>query len=206
MHQLLNALRAGQDWREARHSVFRNGSFGNGSAMRVGPLGAYLHDAPADEVVAQADLSANVTHSHPEGRAGAVAVALAAWLAARGRQAAPRNGSDLLRAVAARLPDGLAVTRGMLKAAELRHDTPLLEAVETLGNGRRVSCQDTVPLALWLALNHLDSYERAVRKAIAAGGDTDTTAAIVGSIVAAYGGVACIPRRWLALVEPIPAS
>jgi hypothetical protein len=81
----------------------------------------------------------------------------------------------------------------MLRAAELRHDTPLLEAVETLGNGRRVSCQDTVPWALWLALSHLDSYERAVRKAIAAGDDTDTTAAIVGSIVAAHGGVASNP-------------
>ena len=75
-----------------------------------------------------------------------------------------------------------------------------------LGNGSRISCQDTVPLALWLALNHLDDYEGAVRAAIAAGGDTDTTAAIVGSIVAAYGGVGCIPARWRSLVEPVPTT
>ena len=183
MRQLLDANRAGRDWRNARHSVFRDGSFGNGSAMRVGPLGAYLHDAPADEVVAQADVSAEITHSHPEGRAGAVAVALAAWLAARTRGAGLRTGGD-----------------------GLPPDTPLSEAVVTLGNGSRISCPDTVPLALWLALHHLDGYERAVRRAIAACGDTDTTAAIVGSIVAAHAGPACIPQRWLAAVEPIPAG
>ena len=63
-----------------------------------------------------------------------------------------------------------------------------------------------VPLALWLALNRLDDYEGVVRAAIAAGGDTDTTGAIVGSIVAAHGGPACIPAHWRPLVEPIPVN
>ena len=206
MHHLLVALREGQPWREARHSVFRNGSFGNGSAMRAGPLGAYFHDAPVDEVVAEAELSAEVTHSHPEGRAGAIAVALAAWVAARSRDSRPRNGPELLAAVATRLTPGLQVTAGLAKAVGLTSDAPLSEAAAALGNGSRVSCQDTVPLALWLALNRLDDYEGAVRAAIAAGGDTDTTAAIVGSIVTAYGGVSCIPARWRSCVEPIPAT
>jgi ADP-ribosylglycohydrolase len=52
----------------------------------------------------------------------------------------------------------------------------------------------------------LHASDRAVRKANAAGGDTDTTAAIVGSIVASYGSLAGIPPQWIALVEPIPAS
>lgn len=205
MRRLLEAVRAGQGWRKARHSVFRDGSFGNGSAMRAGPLGAYFHDARVDEVAAQADLSAEVTHAHPEGRTGAVAVALAPWLAARSRGAA-RGGSDLLRAVASQLPAGLAVTAGVARVAALPPETPLPQAVAALGNGSRISCPDTVPLALWLALHGLGNYELAVRKAITAGGDTDTTAAIVGSIVAAHGGVAGIPERWLALVEPIPLA
>jgi len=204
MHHLLVALREGQPWREARHSVFRNGSFGNGSAMRAGPLGAYFHDAPVDEVVAEAELSAEVTHSHPEGRAGAIAVALAAWIAARRRDSRHRSGQELLATVATHLTPGLQVTSGLAKAVGLTPDAPLSEAVAALGNGSRISCQDTVPLALWLALNRLDDYEGAVRAAIAAGGDTDTTAAIVGSIVAAHGGLACIPAHWRSLVEPIP--
>jgi ADP-ribosylglycohydrolase len=204
MHHLLVALRGGQPWREARHSVFENGSFGNGSAMRIGPLGAYFHDTPIEHVVAQAELSAEVTHSHPEGRAGAIAVALAAWLAADNRNSLPRSGPELLRTVATRLAPSLRVTAGLAKAVGLAPDTPLSRAVADLGNGSRVSCQDTVPLALWLALNRLGDYEGAVRAAIAAGGDTDTTAAIVGSIVAAYGGSACIPARWRSLVEPLP--
>lgn len=205
MRLLLAAVREGQDWRQARHSVFRNGSFGNGSAMRVGPLGAHLGDAPVEEVIAQAELSAEVTHAHPEGRAGAVAVALGGWLAVRDRGATVRSGPERLAAVAARLPPGLEVTAGVARAASLARETPLRAAVGELGNGSRISCQDTVPLALWLALNHLDDYEEAVRLAVAAGGDTDTTAAMVGSIVAAYGGSRCVPGRWLALVEPIPA-
>ncbi len=206
MRLLLDALREGRGWREARHSVYREGSFGNGSAMRAGPLGAYFHDAHVDHVVAQSELSAEVTHSHPEGRAGAIAVALAAWLAARSRGATLRSGRELLGAVAAQLPTGLDLTKGVARAACLAPDASLRDAVHALGNGSRVSCQDTVPLSLWLALNHLDEYERAVRTAIAAGGDTDTTAAIVGSIIAAYGGLSCIPAHWRALVESVPVA
>ena len=55
------------------------GSFGNGAAMRVAPLGAYFADE-LDAVVEQASFSAEVTHSHPEGIAGAIAVAVAAAL------------------------------------------------------------------------------------------------------------------------------
>ncbi len=206
MRRLLAAVREGQDWRPARHSVFRNGSFGNGSAMRVGPLGAYLGDAPVEEVIAQAELSAEVTHAHPEGRAGAVAVALGAWLAVSDRGATMPSGPERLAAVAAQLPPGLEVTVGVARAAGLAPDTPLQAAVGELGNGSRISCQDTVPLALWLALNHLDDYEEAVRRAIAAGGDTDTTAAMVGSIVAARGGSRCVPESWRSLVEPLPEA
>jgi ADP-ribosylglycohydrolase len=204
MHQLLAALCRGEDWRQARHAVFRNGSFGNGSAMRVGPLGAYLHDAPVGEVVAQAALSAEITHSHPEGGAGAVAVAVAAWLAARSRGSAPHDPRDLFQTIAAHLLSDLEVTAGVQRAASLPATTRLRDAVAALGNGARISCQDTMPLALWLALHNLRDYERGVRKAIAAGGDTDTTAAIVGSVIAAQAGASSVPASWLAAVERLP--
>ena len=77
-------------------------------------------------------------------------------------------------------------------------------AVDLLGNGSRVSCADTVPLALWIAAFHLDDYPAAVETAVAAGGDTDTMAAIVGGIVAARISAAGIPPAWREAVEPLP--
>jgi ADP-ribosylglycohydrolase len=204
MHSLLPALRDGGDWRRLAERLFPGGSYGNGSAMRVAPLGAYFHEAPADRVAAEAERSAEVTHAHPEARTGAVATALAAWLSARSRGSAKPDAADLWTAVLAPLDPSLRVTRGVHAAASLPPDTPLGDAVMQLGNGSHVTCADTVPLALWVAFGDLDDFAAAVRQAVAAGGDTDTLAAIVGGIVAARVGVEGIPERWLAAVEPVP--
>lgn len=86
---ILHAIRDGVPWQEAAAVAFDGqGSCGNGAAMRVAPLGAYFAD-DLETVVEQAKLSAEVTHSHTEGIAGAVAVALAA--AQAGGRAVPRR-------------------------------------------------------------------------------------------------------------------
>jgi ADP-ribosylglycohydrolase len=206
MHELLNRLREGADWREARFGTFPDGSFGNGSAMRVAPLGAFLADQPVGTVVEQAARSAVVTHGHPQGVAGAVATALAAWHAARSRGGPAPHAAGLLEAIVATLSADSAVARGLAAARGLPSKTLLGEAVDALGNGSRVSCADTVPLALWLACSHLDDYRGAVQKAVAAGGDTDTLAAIVGGIVAARVSSSGIPSRWREGLEPPPLA
>jgi ADP-ribosylglycohydrolase len=204
MHALLNRLRSGEEWETARFAVFRDGSFGNGSAMRVAPLGAFLSDRPDAEVVEQASRSAIVTHAHPEGAAGAVAVALAAAHAARSRGRPAPDAARVLDAVRTALPAGSVVAQGLESARALPPDTDLGRAVALLGNGSRVSCADTVPLALWIATAHLDDYRSAVETAVAAGGDTDTMAAIVGGIVAARVSASAIPTEWRDAVEPLP--
>ncbi len=78
-------------------------------------------------------------------------------------------------------------------------------AVRRLGNGSRVSAQDTVPFALWCAARHLRDYQAALWQTVQGGGDTDTTCAMVGGIVAARVGRAGIPQAWLAAREPLPA-
>jgi ADP-ribosylglycohydrolase len=206
MQVLLAALREGKPWTEARTVVFPDGSYGNGSAMRIAPLGAYLAGAPREVVVEQAALSADVTHGHPEGHAGAIAVTLAAWHAVRSRDSPRPAPDEMLREIADAMDAALDTTRGVRAAAALPMETALVEAVERLGNGRRVLCQDTVPLALWLAARHLDDYEAAVRHAVAAGGDADTIAAIVGGIVAARVGRSGIPAAWRDAVEPLPVE
>ena len=54
------------------------------------------------------------------------------------------------------------------------------------------------------AINYLDNFEEALWQTISVGGDADTTGAMVGGIVAAYGGQACIPQAWLERCEPLP--
>jgi ADP-ribosylglycohydrolase len=206
MHLVLPELRAGKDWRELKESVFPGGSFGNGSAMRVAPLGAFFYDAPVETVVLEAMRSAEVTHAHPEGLTGAAATAVAAWLAARTRGAPIPPLAELYSAARAPLDPSLNVTRGIEAAKQLGPSVGLAEAVSQLGNGSMVSCQDTVPLALWIAFQHLDDFRTAVSHAVAAGGDTDTLAAIVGGIVASRVGVDSIPGEWRKAVEPLPVA
>ena len=205
--ELLELIRAGTPWPVAAASAFDGqGSCGNGAAMRVGPLGAWFADSTT-RAAAQARASAEVTHAHPEGIAGAVAVAVAAALAARARLDGDRPApARLLAAVAAALDPAAEVHRRVRRAVGLL-GRALPEAVEVLGNGSRVTAQDTVAFTLWVAATHLDDYPAAIRACVEAGGDVDTTAAIVGAIVAAHTGVGTpggVPDGWLAAREPLP--
>ena len=197
-HGLLRAFQSGVSWEVAAPAMFGGaGSFGNGAAMRIAPLGGYLADRPLQEVAEQARLSSIVTHAHPEGVAGGVAVALAA--------AAAWNGCDargLFDAALAHTPAG-QTRAGIQRAAELPADlTPELAARE-LGSGQRVSAQDTVPFVLWCAAHALAGpYEEAFWRTIRGLGDRDTTCAMVGGIVA----LSCreVPPEWIAAREPLP--
>jgi ADP-ribosylglycohydrolase len=78
------------------------------------------------------------------------------------------------------------------------------EAAYLLGNGSQVLAQDTVPFTLWAAATYLDDYRSAILACIEGGGDVDTTAAIVGGIVASYTGRDGIPLDWRTSREPLP--
>lgn len=198
-HRLLEQIANGIDWRNAAECVFPGGSFGNGSAMRIAPLSAYFADDDYAEVASQARLSAGVTHAHPEGLAGGVAAAIAGAYAWKHRDSrsddATRRG--LFDAVLPHIPNG-AVRRGIEKAAGLDFGLSVEAVVSFVGNGRQISCQDTLPFCLWVAARHLDDYRTAVVETIRGGGDIDTNAAIVGGIVSLAVGREGIPRRWLA--------
>lgn len=198
MRELLPALAPPGAWRREAGRLFGGqGSMGNGSAMRVAPLGAYF--APdLERVVEQAALSAEVTHCHPDGVAGAIAVAVAAALATDYQDRAPQ---ELLQAVIDQTPAG-SVRRRLMRARDLGPEAPPLAAAVHLGNGSEVTCEDTVPFVIWSAARNLASFETALWDTVRARGDMDTTCAMVGGILAA-GGVAP-PPAWLAAREPLP--
>lgn len=205
MHGLLGKIQLGFPWKQTATSLFNGkGSFGNGGAMRVSPLGAYFAD-DIDMVVEQARLSSEVTHTHPEAIAGAIAVAVAtalAWHCCVGKQRPTRT--TFIEQVLPYVPDS-QVKQGIESAKELPSNIPLWpDVVTTLGNGSMVSAQDTVPLALWSAGEYMDNYEEAIWQTASAGGDVDTTCAMVGGIVAMYTGIEGIPLSWIESREPLP--
>jgi ADP-ribosylglycohydrolase len=206
---ILHEIRDGVPWRQAAGAAFGGqGSCGNGAAMRVAPPGAYHPDRPkvaAEEAIK----SAEVTHAHPEGIAVAVLVAVAAAYAAAARLDGSRPpASTILDRLRPYLIDG-AVQRGIARAVWLIGRS-VEEAAYELGNGSRVTAQDTVPFALWTAATHLNDYPAAITACVRAGGDVDTTAAIAGGVVAAYTGIGNrpgttgVPPAWIEDREPLP--
>ncbi len=137
-------------------------SWGNGSAMRVSPVG-YAFDS-VEDVLKEAKKTAEITHNHPEGIKGAQATALAIFYARLGKdkdfirsEIAERFGYDLNRTV-----------------EEVREHYKF-----------EVSCQKTVPEAI-IAFLDSKNFEDAIRKAVSLGGDSDTVACITGSIAEAF--------------------
>lgn len=150
-------------WRWLHAEVPRPyGSWGNGSAMRVSPVGlAFETEA---EVLQEASRSASVTHDHPEGIKGAQATALAVWLARKA------HDKELIRSEISR-----------------RFGYDLSRTVEAVraNYSFEISCQRTVPEALICFLES-DSWEEAVRNAVSLGGDSDTLASIAGAVAEAF--------------------
>ncbi len=139
-------------------------SWGNGSAMRVSPVG-FAFDT-VDDVLKEAAHTAEISHNHPEGIKGAQATALSVFLARTTRdkgliktEVTDRFGYDLDRAL-----DGIRPSYTF-----------------------DVSCRGTVPEAI-IAFLESDSYEDAVRNAVSLGGDSDTLACITGGIAEAFYG------------------
>ncbi|GGT25261.1 hydrolase [Streptomyces tanashiensis] len=203
MHDVLRRIGAGEAWRVVVSGQFGGqGSWGNGAAMRVAPLGAW-HAVDLDVVAEQAARQSAVSHHHPEAVTGAVAVAIAAALATRSRGMPAPTRPDFLLAVAARLPDS-DVRSGVRIAARMPAHTSVRHAAEVLGSGYRMSGPDTVPYALWCAAGHLDDLHEGLWTTVAGRGDIDTTCAIAGGVIAARTGTAALPPAWHAAREPLP--
>jgi ADP-ribosylglycohydrolase len=201
-HHILQEFCQGADWREVAPAVFDgSGSYGNGAAMRVAPLGAFYSN-DLERLVSQAIASAEVTHSHLEGKVGALATALAAAWAWQQRDRVNPNRQELFAFILDRVPDS-ATKAGIVKASQLPLDYSVTTAVSALGNGTMVSAQDTVPFTLWCAARHLDNFEAAMWATVSGLGDRDTTCAIVGGIVALYVGETGLPPEWLTARESL---
>jgi ADP-ribosylglycohydrolase len=163
--------------------------------MRAAPVGAYF-ERELERAAAEAAKSAEVTHAHPDGQAGAVAVAVAAAVIRNAQTPA-----EVFAAVLAHTPSG-ATRSGIEHASRFPLDRSVDAAVEELGNGSRVLSEDTVPFGLWCVGKAFHSYEEALWTTVAGLGDRDTTCAIVGGLLSLRGTTA-IPEDWVRFREPL---
>ncbi|MFG2575641.1 ADP-ribosylglycohydrolase family protein [Streptomyces sp. NPDC048481] len=200
VNRLLRLVREGDDWRELSSALFNGqGSWGNGAAMRIAPLGAWYADDP-EQATHQAEISSYPTHQHREAVVGAMAVAAAAALA--GAPGGPPSADALLDGVIALVPKS-AVRAGLGRARDMLDYADAATVAAVLGCGRRTSAHDTVPFALWSAARSLTDYETAFWTTAQVGGDVDTTCAIVGGVLAA-GKAGAPPVAWTRQVEDLP--
>ncbi|NEC89443.1 ADP-ribosylglycohydrolase family protein [Streptomyces sp. SID12501] len=200
VNRLLRLVREGGDWRELASALFNGqGSWGNGAAMRIAPLGAWYVDDP-EQATHQAEISAYPTHQHREAVVGAMAVAAAAALV--GAPGGPPSPGALLDGVIALVPRS-AVSAGLRRARDMLDYADAGTVAAVLGCGRRTSAHDTVPFALWSAARALGDYEDAFWATAQVGGDVDTNCAIVGGVLAA-GKAGVPPSAWLERTEALP--
>lgn len=188
---------SGADWRtEAGRSFGGQGSLGNGGAMRAAPAGALPGGLPRVAEVARR--GAAITHAHPVGQDGAAVVAVAVHSGLHDTNRGEVTPEIVLQDC------GRAATTAELRAAvaaagALLDTSDPAEAARRTGNG--IAAHEAVGAALCAAARHPDDPLTAVLFAIRMGGDTDTIAAIAGSIVGAWAGATAIPERLVARIE-----
>jgi poly(ADP-ribose) glycohydrolase ARH3 len=190
---ILEAMEDGGDHRQIAEQYFPGGSYGNGAAMRVAPVGLLFRD-DLERLWQQAKLSALPTHLHPLGIEGAQLLALAVGLCTRMDQF---DCADFFAELLAACESAEYRTK-LIQAAAAQSPDDLI----ALGNG--IEALYSVPTAIACFALTPGSYKETIGNAIFLGGDTDTIAAMAGALSGAYLGVGRLPARLIGLLESSP--
>lgn len=175
----LQNLVAGKHWSESGIA----GSYGNGTAMRSAPFGVYFRN-DLQSLISICKIDSAITHVSEEAEAGSIAIALATAYAVN------NDTDNLLDKLWKVLPD--SKVKSSIYSLDSLISSPFIQPMQALGIlGTKGDVRQTVPAALYCFLK-FDNYQEAVIASIRAGGDTDTTAAIVGALFGAKLGVKAI--------------
>ena len=197
MFGVVDAWQRGVAPTEAARSVFPEGSFGNGAAMRVAPVGV-VWAGDADALARAAAAQAVLTHAHPIGVDAATAQARAVATAAT---TGGFTGEDLRGLAAQASTDELRATLSMAADLAVQHArTPLALPDVAAAVGTGVLADQSVAAALWVAAV-ADDIESAVMLCLALGGDADTIAAMACAVLGAALTDTAIPQPWLERFE-----
>lgn len=201
---VLDALQNGFAWDVPAKQIHEGqGSYGNGAAMRVAPLGAFLWNAEPAEIYEQARLQSLPTHIHPQGIAGAQLLAHAVALATRfnhdKNSFAPQAFLDALLAQAS---ESVYIKQLETIGALLEAEPDRCVVAQRLGNA--IYATLSVPAAIFSFLARHDSFTETVQYALRLGGDADTIGAMAGGLAGAFHGASAIPKNWLEALENGP--
>jgi len=191
---VFRAILRGKRWSEVSPRLFGEGSYGNGCLVRTAPLVLLLHGY-REAMLKTVREVCRTTHAHRLSLEAVSILAEVMSLALEGKRdareylevAASACESEVFRSKLAAVRE--ALDRG--EAAE--------KAAAKLGSG--VEVHNTLPICLYLFLSNIDSFERAVLRAVNLGGDADTNGAVVGCLSGALHGSEAIPERWRYGVE-----
>jgi len=196
--QVFRWIKSGVAWNEAAKRLFGGaGSYGNGAAMRVAPVGVFYHD-DLEQLRSAAYSQSRITHVHELGMEGAAIQAYAVALAVDADTSSELDSHGFLE----KLKDSTqneVYKRKLERVWELLGETNKRRVARELGNG--VEAYNSVPTAIYCFLRNQGSFEDSVLYAISLGGDTDTIGAMTGAISGAYHGDQAIPERWKSRLE-----
>ena len=194
--KLLKRIRRGADWRSANRSVFRDGSYGNGGAMRAPVIGLFHADRPSEIPNAAAE-SARVTHAHELAVEGAVLIATATERALRANDPATVLTESTPTATHDAFTARLIIAREWVESSA----TPEANEVRTrLGNG--IAAVESCVTALYIAMRFLrEPYLDLLAFVASCRGDVDTIAAMAGAIWGASNGASALPEEPLSRLE-----
>jgi poly(ADP-ribose) glycohydrolase ARH3 len=191
--RVLEAMLAGENHRAAAEAYYPGGSFGNGAAMRVAPVGLFFH-RDLSQVNEQARLSALPTHLHPLAIAGARLLALGVALLVRA-ETFDRS---------AFFAELLTYCQSEEYRIKLEHAARMRDSGEVAALGNGIQALESVPTALACFAFAAEDYATAIGRAILLGGDTDTIAAMTGALSGTFLGIQAIPPTLLARLEDDP--
>ncbi len=192
--------RQGITYAEAAKEMFGGkGSYGNGAAMRIVPVGLYFHDSTS--LYEKASVSAAVTHAHPVGMDGAAVQAKAVALAVSLDPAREIEVNEFIEELIEFSETGKIRDKMLVVKDSLASNASPSTAADLIG--RSVAIFESMPFALYSFLSNPRSFEECLFCAILNGGDRDTLGAMAGAVSGAFLGIECIPGNWRQKLENI---
>ena len=195
--EVFKLIESGHFWDTASEKVYPGGSYGNGAAMRIAPVGLLYREDLA-ELRQISFQSARITHAHPLGKEGAALQAYAIASAIGWNPLTTFDPIQFIQSLSPAVSDPVYVHK-LDKMLMLLDQPDKAKVVSEIGNG--IEAYTAVPAAIFSFITHPDSFENAVVYAISLGGDTDTIAAMTAAISGAYLGLESIPDKWLVKLE-----
>lgn len=193
---IMNMINSGIHWKEANTKVFKEGSFGNGAAMRVAPLGLFF-SRNTRRLRTAVEEASSITHRHDLGKEGAVLLAYAVSLLVQQDDMHDRNHMiDALLGftTSAEYTAKLRIVKELIKKEASRE-----QVVLRLGNS--VLALESVLTAFYVFLVYGNDFKKMMELCVSLGGDTDTIGAMAGALSGCLLGEQSLPGVWIQKLE-----